>query len=78
MARMMEKQKVLCNKCGRELKQINGILHEDGLFVRKDWGFFSEKDLQIHKFNLCETCYDLMIGQFAIPVTVEDKEAALD
>ncbi len=74
----MEKQKVLCNKCGRELKQINGILHEDGLFVRKDWGFFSEKDLQIHKFNLCETCYDLMIGQFAIPVTVEDKEAALD
>ncbi len=75
---MMEKQKVLCNKCGRELKQINGILHEDGLFVRKDWGFFSEKDLQIHKFNLCETCYDLMIGQFAIPVTVEDKEAALD
>lgn len=75
---MMEKQKVLCNKCGRELKQINGILHEDGLFVRKDWGFFSEKDLQIHKFNLCEACYDLMIGQFAIPVTVEDKEAALD
>lgn len=74
----MEKQKVLCNKCGRELKQINGILHEDGLFVRKDWGFFSEKDLQIHKFNLCEACYDAMIGQFTIPVTVEDKEAALD
>lgn len=74
----MEKQKVLCNKCGKELKQINGILHEDGLFVRKDWGFFSDKDLQIHKFNLCESCYDYMISEFVIPITVEDKEAALD
>lgn len=74
----MEKQKVFCNQCGKELKKINGILHEDGLFVRKDWGFFSDKDLQIHKFNLCESCYDDMIEKFVIPITVEDKEAALD
>lgn len=74
----MEKQKVFCNQCGKELKKINGILHEDGLFVRKDWGFFSGKDLQIHTFNLCESCYDYMISEFVIPVTVEDKEAALD
>lgn len=74
----MEKQRVFCNQCGKELKKINGILHEDGLFVRKDWGFFSEKDLQIHTFNLCESCYDVMIETFVIPITIEDKEAALD
>ncbi len=74
----MEQQKVLCNKCGRELKKENGILHEDGLFVRKEWGYFSQKDLCIHSFNLCEACYDEMISGFAIPVEQTDKRAALD
>lgn len=74
----MEKQKVICNKCGRELKSENGILHEDGLFVTKDWGFFSKKDLQVHKFVICESCYDQMISEFEVPVVVEEKEAVLD
>ena len=74
----MENQSVFCNKCGRELKKINGILHEDGLFIKKDWGFFSDKDLQIHTFNLCEMCYDQMIQEFVIPITMEDKETVLD
>lgn len=74
----MKNEKVLCNRCGRELKSINGILHEDGLFVTKDWGYFSNKDLQIHRFNLCEACYDEIIREFAVPVEVSSKDAALD
>lgn len=74
----MEKQKVICNKCGRELKSENGILHEDGLFVTKDWGFFSKKDLQVHKFVICESCYDQMISEFEVPVVTEEKTAVLD
>ena len=26
----MEKRKIMCNKCGKELMMKNGILHEDG------------------------------------------------
>ncbi len=78
MAKNMENQKVICNKCGRELKKVNGILHEDGIFVTKDWGYFSKKDLRIHKFNLCEACYDELAESFLVPVTEEDKETALD
>lgn len=74
----MKKQKVICNKCGKELESENGILHEDGLFVTKDWGYFSGKDLKVHKFNLCEKCYDEMIENFVIPVEVEEKSAAMD
>lgn len=74
----MKKQKVICNKCGKELESKNGILHEDGLFVTKDWGYFSGKDLKVHKFNLCEKCYDEMIENFVIPVEVEEKSAAMD
>ena len=74
----MERQTVICNKCGKVMKVENGILHEDGLFVTKDWGYFSEKDLQIHKFNLCEMCYDELIGGFIVPIDVSQKNAALD
>lgn len=74
----MKKQKVMCNKCGKELKCVDGILHEDGLFVTKDWGYFSRKDLSVHRFNLCEACYDQMTEEFVIPVEVEEKEAVLD
>lgn len=75
---MEKQQKILCNKCGKELESINGILHEDGLFVTKKWGYFSAKDLKIHRFNLCEACYDQMVGEFVVPVTVEDQEEVLD
>jgi len=74
----MKKQKILCNKCGKELKIENGILHEDGLFVTKEWGYFSEKDLQIHQFCLCESCYDEFTESFFIPVESQEKKAAMD
>ena len=44
-----------------------GVLH-----VRKDWGFFSEKDLVRHEFDVCEQCYDKLIAEFQIPVTERD------
>lgn len=62
--------KICCNKCGRELK---GATKEDALLVTKEWGYFSEKDLERHRFVLCEPCYDKMIAGFAIPVTIEEQ-----
>ena len=41
-----------------------GVMH-----VVKDWGFFSEKDLVRHEFDMCEQCYDKMTAGFQIPVT---------
>lgn len=60
------------------MKKKNGILKEDGLFVVKEWGYFSEKDLQIHRFNLCEPCYDHLIQEFVVPVEMHEKETPLD
>ncbi len=74
----MENEKVLCNRCGRELEKKNGILKEDGLFVVKEWGYFSEKDLQVHRFNLCEACYDCLIEEFVVPVEKGEKSTPLD
>ncbi len=74
----MENEKVMCNRCGRELRNENGILQEDGLFVTKEWGYFSEKDLQVHQFNLCETCYDHLVQEFVLPMEVREKTTPLD
>lgn len=66
-------EKVFCNVCGGKVEIKNGILKQDLFEVTKEWGYFSNKDLEIHKFNMCERCYDKMVAGFKIPVQVINK-----
>lgn len=66
-----------CNCCGRALKVENGILKEDAFEATKEWGYFSERDLEVHHFNLCEDCYNKLISEFKIPVEVRNKTEAM-
>ena len=70
-------KKIQCNNCAREIKSRNGILLEDIFEGRKEWGYFSEKDLQRDTFFLCEECYDDMIRKFKIPIDREFKNEVL-
>lgn len=63
-----EVEKIICNRCGKEIVVKNGIWEEDMLSVQKRWGYFSEKDNEVHEFDLCEACYDQWIAEFKIPV----------
>lgn len=66
-------EKVVCNRCGRELKLVNGVVQE-GIFegdIR--WGYFSGRDGERHQFDLCEDCYIKMIKSFTVPVTVLEQ-----
>lgn len=69
--------KIVCNECGRILKIQNGILQEGVFRGMADWGFFSEKDGEIHSFDLCEKCYDRLISGFSIPVETEEQTELL-
>lgn len=62
-------EKVLCNCCGRALSLSGGHVTEGVLHVHKEWGFFSDKDLLCHEFDLCEQCYDKITAGFTLPVT---------
>ncbi len=62
--------RVCCNVCGRELEHHGEILLEDFIQVTKQWGYFSEHDLEMHQFNICEHCYNTLEKNFKIPVTV--------
>ena len=63
-----EAEKILCNKCGKEILVKNGISDADVLSIQKRWGYFSNKDNEVHEIDLCEECYDKWIATFAIPI----------
>lgn len=63
--------KIVCNKCKKEMNVVNEIPREAVFEVEYRWGYFSNKDNEVHKFDLCEACYDEWISGFMIPV---DKE----
>jgi ribosomal-protein-alanine N-acetyltransferase len=80
MAHLIKERKkndLLCNVCGRALRIEKGILLEDAFVVSKEWGFFSSRDLEVHRFTICEDCYDKLIAHFKIPIEVIDKSEAL-
>lgn len=67
-----------CNCCGVEIKKENDILMEDVCAVKKEWGYFSGKDCEVHNFILCERCYDKITSGFKIPISINEKLEVLD
>lgn len=64
---------VICNCCGKKLIVDQGILREGCICIDHAWDFFSEKDGEIHHFDLCESCYDELTNQFKIAVDVDEQ-----
>lgn len=62
---------VVCNKCGKSLRVEDGCLKEGCFSATAAFGYFSRKDGSIHRFDLCEDCYDCMTAQFVVPVEEE-------
>ena len=67
----------VCNCCGKEIKEEQGIQKEDVLEIVKDWGYFSGKDLERHRLVICEACYDNWVSGFQIPPEVAERTEAL-
>ena len=68
---MRQDNKIICNRCGKEILVEKNIYHQDVLTVEKRWGYFSEKDNEVHTFDICETCYDEWTSTFVLPIKVE-------
>ena len=77
MKKLVIYMNVVCNVCGRTLESENGILKEDAFEAVKEWGYFSKKDLEVHKFVICEACYDKMIEGFKLPVKIDSKQEVM-
>lgn len=70
-------EQVRCNCCGKEIVAEKGIQKEDVLNIIKDWGYFSSKDMQQHRFVICENCYDSWVLSFKIPPSVVERTEVL-
>lgn len=68
---------VLCNMCGKRIAVRDGIVREGAAAFDHAWDYFSEKDGEVHHFDLCESCYDELVGGFRIPVDVEEQTELL-
>lgn len=55
---------IYCNCCGKELLQKNGMLTEDVYHIKKDWGYFSEKDGLSQEADICEKCLSKWMSTF--------------
>ena len=55
----------------------NGIITEGVFSIEYAFGYFSNKDEEIHKFDLCEECYDKWIKTFNIPVEIANNTELL-
>ncbi|MCM1153833.1 MAG: hypothetical protein NC314_10110 [Roseburia sp.] len=64
---------VTCNCCKKELLVENGILKEECISFAHLFGYFSDKDGEKHRFDLCEQCYDKLIANFQLPVEKEQR-----
>ncbi len=70
-------EKVICNCCGKELKVENGILREGCFMGDQTFGYFSEKDGDRYRFDLCEACFDGLLAKFRQPAEVTQERELL-
>ena len=65
--------RIVCNCCKKPISAVDGFAREGVFSVDFAWGYFSEKDGEVHSFDLCEACYDKMIHAFQLPVEIKEN-----
>ena len=68
---------IKCNVCGKNLKIENGLIVEGNMSIDYSWGYFSDMDGEVHKFDICQECYKKLSGAFVIPVDIEESRELL-
>lgn len=72
-----EIKEAICNQCGKALRVEAGIIKEGCFTVDFVWGYFSGRDGQRHKFDLCEECYCRLLNTFQIPPRISEENEIL-
>lgn len=62
---MRERKKLVCNCCGKQLRQSDGH-YEDYLHIVKRWGYLSDRDGMTEEMSICPECLQTWTKGFAI------------
>jgi len=74
---MNPQEPVVCSCCGRPIAAYPCEHPEEYLHIQQRWGYFSRKDGELHRFYVCEACYDQWVAGFAVAPTVETASELL-
>ncbi len=66
-------KEMYCDRCGKKIRVKDGVIMEGVFSFEHEWGFFSEKDGEIHSADLCEKCYDEVVAMSGIKVIKKKK-----
>ncbi len=66
-------KEMFCDRCGKKIHVKDGIVMEGVFSFEYEWGFFSNKDGEIHSADLCEKCYDEVVSLCNIKVIKKEK-----
>lgn len=64
---------IICNCCGKVIITKGQLPKKEYIRIKKTWGYFSNKDGQVHTMNICEDCYDKWVATFV--KKIDKKEA---
>lgn len=70
---MQREGRLFCNSCGREICIEIGKDMEEYFHIRKNWGYFSRKDGITQIADVCESCMEKWMSQFAIPPETTER-----
>lgn len=57
-------ERVICNCCGQDIKKDRFGQLEDYVTIKKNWGYNSAFDGQVHDYDICNECYRDWINKF--------------
>ena len=66
--------RIICNCCGREIQITKQHPYPEYVSIRKEWGYDSPYDGEVHEIDLCQDCYAKWIRTFKFAPQVEDND----
>lgn len=57
---------VYCNVCGKEIRADDRGYYPDFVHIDKTWNYFSNKDGEVQKIDICEECWDRFTASFKL------------
>ena len=69
---------IVCNCCGKKIQISDQHPYPEYISIRKEWGFDSPYDGEVHEIDLCQECYQKWIQTLKISPQTENDEATAE
>lgn len=65
---------IICNCCGQKIRITGQQPYPEYVSIRKEWGYNSPYDGEVHEIDLCQDCYQKWIRTFRFSPCEEEEQ----